>query len=57
MAYKQELESELAGLIDSYDKTFREMKNTQNKLKSLRREQRELRKEIIVKLKQYRKFI
>lgn len=57
MAYKQELESELAGLIDSYDKTFREMKNTQTKLKSLRREQRELRKEIIVKLKQYRKFI
>ena len=57
MAYKEELESELAGLIDSYDKTFSEMKNTQNKLKSLRREQRELRKEIIVKLKQYRKFI
>lgn len=57
MVYKQELESELAVLIDSYDKTFREMKNTQTKLKSLRKEQRELKVEIIHKLKQYRKFI
>ena len=57
MVYKQELECELADLWDSYDKTFREMKNTETKLKSLRKEQRELKKEIFYKLKMYRKFI
>lgn len=57
MVYKQELESELAVLIDSYDKTTNEVKTTHKQLKALKKQQRELKREILYKLQKYRKFI
>ena len=57
MKDKAEIESELAKLVDSYNNILREYKNNQTKLKSIKKEKRELKRAIEEKLNEYRKFI
>ena len=57
MAVKEEVGIELANLFDSYVIKTYEVKEQKTKLKQLRKEHRELKKEVLSKLKDYRQFI
>lgn len=57
MQTKSEIGLDLANLVDSYEMKSYEVSKQKSKLKRLRKEQRELKQELLLKLMEYRKFI